>query len=1261
MGLERAYHGPKIPLGRTGDPAMQSMPPVQRARSHGPGFALTATLALMALALVAILGLLALAGNETGRKAGVRARAQAEANARLALAVALGQLQRDLGPDQRVSATAELLETSGRPLAAPHWTGVWPTRHSDGRSFWQRDAGDGGLRDRRFSEPGWDRGETVLNWLVSGNESQRPAPLFKPDLGVGEAPAIPLVGAGSLGPSPAPTDAIAAPRVRLDNRSQAGHYAWWVGDLGVKANLATPDAFEGSPATLAGAKSGGFNRLLTAQQSDASLMSPEPGRPPVQLAAAAKRKLANERSLPLAAPQAGARWQPRLFHHATVHSRGVLANPRDGGLKRNLSAYLDGKGPVAGRPGHPGINDTDRLVGFRNEAAARAAGLRWQNQRLRDVAPRFGILRSWAQAGAPHGPAEIDALAAKTLDSPPHNAGTEEAFSTANLAPVAIGNNDRANLLPILVEGSLYTNLSWHDTTPTPEFPVPVRPYQLRIHLFPRVVLWNPYNTDLTLDRTLLMMQGNGRQEMHTTNIYPDRPGLRSQSQWIWFEGGRSTNFAPVDNSYLKSIGYNDPYIGCFYFSLPRTTFGPGECLVFSAAGTAEYERPLPSSNKPYSLEKNELTCELPPDPSRNYYISNNEVGGGMSYVPETYWFAPTTGWNSQMVNRKGIENQADDYRVVLKHLGTESGVTFERFDSLPQLAVVSASLQYGAGREPRIAWASQERMPIEKSDALRPLLTHKPNVRTREGIRLRWHDEHLSNLLNSGGLGETPHFEEALLANWNPRASFAARSPWDNIAGSLPVTGSAGGPWFFGAYTRDLYDETVSWDTQMPVYRRGRYHGNPFGPPQEGADRHILFEVPRTGTGIVSLGQLQHAKLSEFVWHPSYAVGQSLADPRLGAEGPRGLLSTMPPAAPAERPVGGFHPDLIGWSNDIERSIERETWARHGRILFQDLPDANNLVYDLSYEVNHSLWDEFFLAAGDRGAMAAFLADPLRRPLPNGRLRLAGTSRPGAAELADFHLAARHFLVDGAFNVNSTSVDAWKALLGATRGLGLGDHGRAAFPRVLEPAGGEWRGTGDQDTLWSGFRTLGDQEIDRLAREIVRQVKLRGPFLSLADFVNRRLATGPTGTSGPLQAAIEAAGLNQHLRASHPLDNTKPLPDYSHPDNLRDATRLEQTLKPDSKAWGAPVYLTQGDLLQSLGPVLAARSDTFVVRAYGDCTDANGRVLARAWCEAVVQRLPEPLDPDQSGLDPKNAGTPADFGRRFIITAFQWLAPEEV
>jgi hypothetical protein len=79
---------------------------------------------------------------------------------------------------------------------------------------------------------------------------------------------------------------------------------------------------------------------------------------------------------------------------------------------------------------------------------------------------------------------------------------------------------------------------------------------------------------------------------------------------------------------------------------------------------------------------------------------------------------------------------------------------------------------------------------------------------------------------------------------------------------------------------------------------------------------------------------------------------------------------------------------------------------------------------------------------------------------------------------------------------------------------------------------------------------------------------------------------------------------------------------------------------------------------------VLQPRADTFTIRAYGNATDANGNVVAEAWCEALVQRVPEyinSVDPPQ--LRDANLTSPLNrvFGRKFFIASYRWLTRNEV
>ena len=64
----------------------------------------------------------------------------------------------------------------------------------------------------------------------------------------------------------------------------------------------------------------------------------------------------------------------------------------------------------------------------------------------------------------------------------------------------------------------------------------------------------------------------------------------------------------------------------------------------------------------------------------------------------------------------------------------------------------------------------------------------------------------------------------------------------------------------------------------------------------------------------------------------------------------------------------------------------------------------------------------------------------------------------------------------------------------------------------------------------------------------------------------------------------------------------------------------------------GAPQIVTQMDVLNTVGPNLTPRSDTFTVRAYGEALDNAGFTIGRAWVEVVVQRTPYFMSPSAKG-----------------------------
>jgi hypothetical protein len=89
------------------------------------------------------------------------------------------------------------------------------------------------------------------------------------------------------------------------------------------------------------------------------------------------------------------------------------------------------------------------------------------------------------------------------------------------------------------------------------------------------------------------------------------------------------------------------------------------------------------------------------------------------------------------------------------------------------------------------------------------------------------------------------------------------------------------------------------------------------------------------------------------------------------------------------------------------------------------------------------------------------------------------------------------------------------------------------------------------------------------------------------------------------------------------------------------------------------PAYFKQGDLLERLGSLLTTRSDTFVIRAYGEDINPITKNVTQSMCEAVVQRIPEGLESSSdSKFEPRQG---SKFGRRYITTHFRWLGKKDL
>ncbi len=293
------------------------------------------------------------------------------------------------------------------------------------------------------------------------------------------------------------------------------------------------------------------------------------------------------------------------------------------------------------------------------------------------------------------------------------------------------------------------------------------------------------------------------------------------------------------------------------------------------------------------------------------------------------------------------------------------------------------------------------------------------------------------------------------------------------------------------------------------------------------------------------------------------------------------------------------------------------------------------------------------------------------------------GNVIPGPAPTST---SSKFFVQTGAFNLNSTHALAWAAVLrgvrfpapkrftylnpsDATGAAGDTDvatvqSGDAQFFRFSQTAQETYKAEAglaapgetpdpmpNTHLFRQGMRTLSAAQVTALANKIAELVAVKhrsadagGPFRSMDEFLTPSpLFAGtdadgnPTAPRTLLEAAITDAGVNAEI------------PEFSSQ------------------------FLTQADVMTALAPTLFPRSDTFVIRTYGEAVNpATNATEGRAWCEAVVQRLPEYFDVKNDDADATGdfADTAPEaltselnklYGRRFKVLSFRWLTRSDI
>lgn len=1227
--------------------------PIRNALRRRGGFALLITITLLAFLVLLLVSLASLTRVETQVASNNQTLSHARENALFALNVALGQLQKYSGPDQRVTARADITtvddqltrNAAGEPVVTDIdnalWTGVWDS------SKWNPLTGayDGAPRARTRPEP--------MTWLVSGNEDVTAPRKYTPKDALPATSATTpkqmlVAGVAADGSADLANPRVEVPVVPIkssevpgmtDERT-IGHYAWWVGDEGVKARLSQvgPEtlAAKAKPPTpasananyyywkaMAPARSGGE----LAQAGTATRQFPRFDEVFATDAAgealrAHLRQVLHPQQFGLMAGVIPETQMRRASSDFTTFSRGVLADTVRGGLRLDLTRYLE-------------TGNTDGAFNTNDSIYADAA-LTGARQ------PAFALLKSWYDTG---------------------RALTGGGFAaTATIQPETTSGN-------VITGQGVFPVITRYQIALATMSDGPGMPLTLVVH--PSITLWNPHNVTIGPEDLVLEIDENFDFRFMADGINAAGTVVREYLTQSSTGGASGYNYGGVS---LGSMGLGYPAV--FRMRIPAVRLAPGEALVFSLKGNGS----VPST-EPAALPS-AAASTFPVMESQWNDKSFITVNTGLTL--DSTPLAP--GESIRLHMGRGVPSPFRFRARLYREADHASGVVLQRIEH----PFNEGDNQYPKGSG-NAAYTLRNVPPTDSS-------AYRTNV---AAMRLPY------STAGNVSAGTATNAPAVPFAQFNARGAFGVNTSFERSNESL-----AGDPFFASFRASSL--------AQMPL-EVGADRDLAFGGPSEVArlgaggtnqgNFYILFDYPRAETAVtgnagrpalVSLGEFQHADLSSNALQPTYVFGNSWPDPRLGRESVAGKWSGFPAPHAQQAVFAG---------ND-------------------------HLLRDASYLANHALWDRFFLSTiPQHTADAPFDAGVV---LPNVRLRPVPGMIPGQSGYPDFddvrhtRAAAGSLLLEGAFNINSTSVDAWRALLGGLADLTVPTAGwsqdgavppgatanpasrglRHNYSRFLLPRGeafdqtdsafgaGNTNGTLSR-AAWTGHRYLTDAEIDTLARNLVEEVKVRGPFMSLADFVNRRLITATaddslavtddlekhrlkTGVLGALQKAILNlrdvsqglnAALNQPAMASINFDYTggsakvfrngspnsigfRNLPSYPSQIELLNGGLLGQL------SYGAPGFLTQADVLQKIGPVLSARSDTFVVRTYGDATNpVTGEVDGRAWCEAVVQRLPEFVDPAQApetataSLNPTNR----DFGRRYRVVSFRWLSPADL
>lgn len=1292
----------------------------QSGKRSKKGFALIATLTLMMLLAMLAVGLMAMATSQNRIALQVMLQSEARQQALVGLDAAIGALQAELGPDQRVTASSGILSENDKSTQPQHILGVWNSW--DGPIYGESVSNKGAKIASTYVK---GRAPMFRRWLVSSKDTDMVRKMESVAKLCSRKPGsrVCMVGEGTLGRSFTAQHYVYADLLSMPTLGKnEACFAWWVGGENQKAKVSVQDPEESQNPIEVLSRTWDTPGPMFVDNKELDFL-PERVEEPARVVTLS--------SLPLLGSSSQSAGMPYFFD-VTTTSYSLPINVSMGGFKQDLCLLLN----------KPSLKGTDFEVRADQdcplaENSAIPAGVEpnmpigsWQNLHayyncwpdgnsndsgnfsarlignLENAFTRISgsVFNSDMEYGEPG-----------TLQG---GSGGKTFFDTRSLMESGSNTSGYARtpvMLAYLANFGLVVEESKGPDGSTVKLASTQNPsgeellYNLSICFSPMFLWWNPYNVPMKIRGRQMWSRGlPSKTAWIQTYTFSQKSAVKDWNDRMWwYRGIYRTN--QNDKEVRETLGKD--YGEFFQVSEDNQegdiVFEPGEILFFSPAKPRDKNSQKMHSN-PWVLGYN--ASSVAGYKATVYYHENNGYGQvkseSLGAATETninagrFYLDMRLGVNTPVPpghNAAGVDNPENENPADGKGYVGPDGFRYGA-RSLDAITVLN-----GFNGMETIA---RDAASVNDDDKAQGKRGQSPQL----GL-LGWYnpdDKDVSTVF-------CDHNRDG--AVWSLDGTQSDSSVPFFVA-SLGIVAKSANRNLDSKIYPDRDFRTKTWQHSSPAFWGGmlvrpddqqrQYHpyqlatlnvsGGMTSCPMDNLGKNGMLGINSDGE------QVSFASVLELPVHPPFSLA-GFAGMRLQPGWYKSSNSRDQAAQTAMRRmlyqagvpgvgIGNSFADPCLPAEDIYTLYESQAEN-------SDLGVFGSF-YDHGLLINDALWDRWFCSSvsdipvnkGKKQAkdvLTSFLSG--KEQLPVSRYKRVSTPYNDEALVErimstdGWKYIAQYLMIDGGFNVNSISVEAWAAVLQglAKRKLVTGKGGHLAFvedgkkdkqvlfsrfmlsttDKSIDGLGGYSAMQGSPDfrnsgmtSAWGEVRMLEPEGIRMLAEKMVQQVRKRGPFLSMSDFINRRLERGENGLKGALQAAIDATDIN--------MDFDTPVETKITQVPTGSLYKNEEAAK-GSMHTAAPGYLIQSDVLASLGNILTVRDDTFTVRAYGCVRNPNKAVLAQAWCEAVVQRTVQYVDPDNKPEDSdytpegkKNGKALSNvnkvLGRQFRIVSFKWL-----